>query len=108
MYTVTLITQQGGTGKTMLAINLALAAEALGLRTALVDLGPQASAAGWGDHRESDRPTVAAVPAARLNDALQSARGHGADLALVPLRPGVLDLRALGTTADICTLARAR
>ena len=130
MYTVALIAQKGGTGKTTLAINLAVAAEAAGQRTALVDLGPQASAAGWGDHRESDRPAVAAVPAARLHDALQSARGHGADLAvidtaphseaaalaaarvadlaLVPLRPGVLDLRALATTADICALAGAR
>ena len=69
MYTVTLIAQKGGTGKTTLAINPAVAAEAVGLRTALVDLDLQASAAGWGDHRESDCPVVAAVPAAGLNDA---------------------------------------
>ena len=30
-----------------------------------------------------------------------------ADLALVPLRPGVLDLRALEPTGDICALAGA-
>ncbi len=38
MYTVASISQKGGTGKTALAINLAVAAEALGLRTAVVDL----------------------------------------------------------------------
>ncbi len=129
MYTLTLMAQKGGTGKTTLAIHLAVAAEQAGRRAALVDLDPQASAAGWGDHRGSDRPAVAAVPAARLGDALAAARGHGADLAIIdtaphsqsaalaaaraadlallPLRPGVLDLRALGTTADICQLAGA-
>ena len=129
MYTVTMLAQKGGTGKTTLAINLSVAAEAAGWRVALVDLDPQASAAGWGDHRGAERPAVAAVPAARLADALQAARRHGAqlavidtaphseasaleaaraaDLALVPLRPGVLDLRALGATGDICALAGA-
>ena len=127
MYTLTLIAQKGGTGKTTLAINLSVAAELAGWHAALVDLDPQASAAGWGDHRHGDTPAVAAVPAARLDDALVAARSHGADLAvidtaphsesaalataraadlaLVPLRPAVLDLRALGTTADICSLA---
>ena len=84
MYTLTLIAQKGGTGKTTLAINLSVAAETGGWRTAILDLDPQASAAGWGDQRERDA------------------------LALVPLHPGILDLRALGTTAEICALARAR
>lgn len=129
MYTLTLVAQKGGVGKTTLAINLAVAAEAAGWRAALVDLDPQASAAGWGDQRDSESPAVAAVPPARLEATLRAARGHGAqlavidtaphsessaldavraaDLALVPLRPGVLDLRALGATGNICALAGA-
>ena len=106
MYTVTLIAQKGGTGKTTLAINLAVAAEADGLQTALVDLDPQASAAGWGDHRESDR--LAVIDTAPHSEATALAAARVADLALVPLRPGVLDPRGLGTTADICALAGAR
>ena len=130
MYTLTLLAQKGGTGKTTLAINLAVVAETEGRRAVLIDLDPQASAAGWGDHREEDSPVVAAVPAARLDGALGAARAHGADLAvidtaphsegsalaaaraadlaLIPLRPAILDLRAVGTTADICTLAGGR
>lgn len=113
-----------------LAINLSVAAEAAGLPAALVDLDPQTNAAGWGDHRGREGPAVAAVPPSQLDAALQAVRSHGADLAvidtaphsesaalaaartadltLVPLRPSVLDLRALGTTADICALAGAR
>lgn len=130
MYTLTLIAQKGGTGKTTLAINLSVAAGMAGWRAAILDLDPQASAAGWSDHRERDEPAVVSVPAARLEAALGTARRHGADLALidtaphsqasalaaaraadlalVPLRPGVLDLRALETTAEICALARSR
>ena len=38
MSTLTLIAQNGGTGKTTLAINVSVAAEASGWRAALVDL----------------------------------------------------------------------
>ena len=129
-YTLTLIAQKGGTGKTTLAINLSVAAEIGGWRTAILDLDPQSSAAAWGDQRQRDAPAVVPVPASRLESALETSRRHGADLgvidtaphseasalaaaraadlARVPLRPGVLDLRALGTTAEICVLARAR
>jgi len=124
---ITLIAQKGGAGKTTLSINLAVAAEAAGRRAVLVDIDPQASAAAWGDHRQSDRPVIAAVPPSRLAAALAAGRAHAADLAvldtpphsessalaavrasdlaLIPLRPGILDLRALRATADICALA---
>ena len=130
MYKVTILAQKGGTGKTTICVNLAVAAEAAGWSTAVVDLDPQASAASWGDQREGESPTVVAVPPPRLEAALAAAAQHGAalalidtaphseqtalaaaraaNIALVPLRPGILDLRALGTTIEICTLAGVR
>jgi len=60
MKTVAIISQKGGAGKTTVAIHLAVAAEQRGLRTAVFDLDPQASATtvlGANDHR----PTVADV-----------------------------------------------
>lgn len=127
---ITLIAQKGGTGKTTLAINLAVAAELASLSVVLIDIDPQASAASWGDLRPAGRPVIAAVPASRLNDAIKTAQSHGADvviidtaphsegaalaaaraadLSLIPLRPGILDLRALQSTSDICKLAGTR
>ncbi len=116
MYTLTLVAQKGGTSKTTLAINLSVAAERAGWRAALVDLDPQASAAGWSDYRDAETPAVAAVrrhgadlvviDTAPHSESSALAAALAADFALVPLRPAVLDLRALRATADICALAR--
>ena len=58
MQTLSLIAQKGGTGKTTLALSLAVAAEAAGKTTLIIDLDPQASACKWGDRRTGEAPTV--------------------------------------------------
>ena len=73
MYTIALLAQKGGTGKTTLAVHVAADFEGAGGSAALVDLDPQASAALWGDRRGRS-PFVGAVPAARLEAALAAAR----------------------------------
>lgn len=127
MKTVALISQKGGAGKTTLALHLAVAAIQAGKSAAVIDLDPQASAAGWRDSRQGEEPAVVSAQAARLGQVLEAARRAGADLAiidtaphsessalaaaraadliLIPCRPAILDLRAIGSTIDLARLA---
>ncbi len=127
MHTIAILSQKGGTGKTTLTLHLAVAAELAGHAAAVIDLDPQASAAGWKDSRAGESPVVVPVPSSRLPQALDAASSAGAavtfidtaphasevalaaaeaaDLVLIPCRPGILDLRAIGTTARAIKLA---
>lgn len=128
MKTIAIVSQKGGAGKTTLALHIATAAEAAGLPSVIIDLDPQASAAGWGDSREGEAPVVVALPYTRLGHGLQAATDGGAklavidtaphsdsvaiaaikaaDLVLIPCRAGILDLRAIGTTAELVASAQ--
>ena len=55
MKTVALLSQKGGTGKTTLSLHLAVAAQLAGKDAVVIDLDPQASAAGWKDSRAVSR-----------------------------------------------------
>lgn len=127
MKVVALLSQKGGTGKTTLALHLAVAAERARQVAAVIDLDPQASAAGWKDSRAGESPVVVSVQASRLAHALDLARDGGAeivfldtaphssdaalaaaeaaDLVLIPCRAGILDLRAIGATARLAKIA---
>jgi chromosome partitioning protein len=127
MRTVVIVSQKGGTGKTTLAIHLAVAAEAAGKAAVVIDLDPQASAAAWRDLRRNEGPAVESVQPARLPATLKAAAGAGADLAmidtparsentaldavrvsdlaLIPCRPGFFDTAAMSFTANLLKLA---
>ena len=127
MKTVVIVSQKGGTGKTTLAVHLAVAAERAGKATVVIDLDPQASAASWKDLRKEETPDVAAVPPGRLSQALKAAETAGAalalidtparsentaldavraaDLALIPCRPGYFDTAAMSFTSNLLKLA---
>lgn len=130
MLTVAVIAQKGGSGKTTLAINLAIAAVRAKQQALVVDLDPQGSAAAWGRARESDAPVIVPARAAELTETLTTAREHGAkfvlidtaphaeqpalvaarsaDLVLIPCRASILDLRAITVSHDISALANTR
>jgi chromosome partitioning protein len=128
MKVIAIVSQKGGAGKTTLALHLATAAAAEGLPVAVIDLDPQASAAGWKDSRPQESPVVISLTHTRLAQGLEAARDGGAklvvidtaphseaaamaavraaDLVLIPCRAGILDLRAISTTADLVKLAQ--
>ena len=127
MQTIAILSGKGGAGKTTLAVHLGVAAEAAGHTTAIIDLDPQASALTWKDNRESDTPAVVSAQASRLPQLLKTAEQRGADivfidtaphseaaglaaariaqLVLIPCRPAILDLHAIGATVEIARIA---
>jgi chromosome partitioning protein len=124
MRIIALISQKGGTGKTTLALHLAVAA---GSKSAVIDLDPQASASAWRDLRRIESPPVVSVQPSRLSQALKAAEEAGAslvvidtaphsegsalaaaraaDMIVIPCRPALLDLRAVASSVDIVQLA---
>ena len=127
MKTIAIVSRKGGTGKTTLAISLSVAAEKAGHTTALIDLDPQASAASWRDIREDKTPAVISAHTSRLTQILDLAEKNGATLTildtaphtesaaldaasaaqfiLIPCKPALIDLKAIGSTINIVRLA---
>lgn len=128
MKIVSVISQKGGTGKTTLAENLVVAATLAGVKTVLVDLDSQPTAASWGDRRQpsNEEPTVISAQVARLPQVLDICRrekaalvvidtpprtaeathqaAKTADLVLIPVRPSLNDLETLKALADLLRL----
>lgn len=125
MRTLALVTQKGGTGKTTLAVSLAVAATEAGEKVIALDLDPQGSLAAWGEERDSDAPHVEPLPTGQIGQlpAILAALGKkgftlaildtagtdnpvthaamtAADLCLVPLRPTRLDGLAVAPTVQ--------
>jgi chromosome partitioning protein len=127
MFTTSLIGQKGGTGKTTLALGLAVAAARAGHVVAIIDLDPQASAAKWKDRREDENPAVVSAQASRLKQTMDTARGGGvdfvfidtagrkddsalnaaraSDLVLIPTRPSIVEVETLPEVNDLLRLA---
>jgi chromosome partitioning protein len=129
MKVLAVICRKGGVGKTTIATHLAVAAQKLGLVTAVLDLDPQASSAIWGDARgQGAQPAVVAAQPARLalfikqaeeqdadllildtpphSDATATAVAAKADAILIPTRASGLDVGALPTSIDVARAAR--
>lgn len=127
MHVIAVVAQKGGTGKTTLALSLAVAAHQSGRPTAVIDLDPQATATTWFDRRKEAPPLVISAQPARLARVLQTAIDAGiqflvidtppraeqaalsaiksAHAIVVPCRPAVFDLDTIQTTLELIRLS---
>jgi chromosome partitioning protein len=127
MFTISIIGQKGGTGKTTAVLGLAVAAARAGRDVAVIDLDPQATAANWKDRRNEENPPVVSAQASRLRQTLEAAKSGGvefafvdtagrsddsalnaarvADLVLIPSRPNIVEVETLPQVNDLLRLA---
>ena len=125
-----MLAQKGGTGKTTLAVHLAVEALREGAKVLLVDIDPQASATRWWRRRAASQPDLVQGDGDALPRLLAEAEHRGYDLAIVdtaphssqdatisarlsdrvciPTRPAILDLDAIGASTEIAQRVEAR
>ena len=119
MKVVAVVMQKGGSGKTTLARNLAVA---LGPRVAMLDTDPQGSLTSWFNRRQAVVPPL--VPFERVTDTVADIRATGevdvlvidtaptmsprlaevvglTDLCLIPIRPSPDDLDAVTPALEL-------
>jgi len=124
MRVVTVTSQKGGSGKTTLVRNLAVAA---GDSTMVVDSDPQGSLSSWWNRRAAETPRLAQITADNAGEVLDRLRDAGvklvivdtppsvhpfvgdlvrySDLVLIPVRPSPDDLGAITPTIEIVEAA---
>lgn len=129
MKTMAIISQKGGSGKSTVAVHMAVCAVRQGLHTALIDLDPQGSTYDWFLSRaEQNELNAIQASAGQLGALLKQAKVGGADFVIVdtaphsdstaamtaqladfvlmPCRPARFDLKAIHSTAEIIKLAK--
>jgi chromosome partitioning protein len=117
MHVVSLVTQKGGTGKSTLAVNLAVVAEAAGEKVCILDLDPQGTSTAWYQARPAETPavldhnqagqltetlsklerggyTLAIIDSPGIDSHATRGAMRAAELSLVPVRPSEADLKA--------------
>lgn len=129
MKILVILAQKGGSGKTTLAVHMAVCAARRKLHTALIDLDPQASAYHWNESRAEGRKLdatkstpgqlsallkqaeaggvdLAIIDTAPHSDSAAAVAAQLADLILIPCRPARFDLDAITTTVEIAKIAK--
>lgn len=128
MKVIVTASQKGGSGKTTLVRNLAVAAEARFAPVVMLDTDPQGSLTSWYNRRTAETPQLAHLGGQAIGNVLGQLREAGAglavvdtppsvhpfvrelidaaDLVLVPVRPSPDDLGAIGPTLELIAVDR--
>ena len=105
MKTLAVLARKGGTGKTTVALHLAVAARSAGLSTLLVDLDRQQSSVEWRRQRPSSDLAVEPLKPGALFTRQQDARREGVDLLIVDTGPTLeADVEQAIRCADLCAI----
>jgi chromosome partitioning protein len=95
MKTIVINSQKGGSGKTMLAKHLAVAAEQAGAGPVfIIDTDPQGSLTAWHKKREAETPVRIEVPFDGLAKGLSVLKGKGGKVCIIDSASGRLDVAA--------------
>jgi chromosome partitioning protein len=122
MMVVSFVTQKGGSGKTTLCLNCAVAALSGKKRVVIFDMDEQATAESWYQDREADAPLLVRVKPTELEQALTGAKAkkfdvvlidtpgrdepataaaiRAADFCVIPCRPSPADMKATPATME--------
>jgi chromosome partitioning protein len=128
MRSIAFLSQKGGSGKTTLAVHIAVAAGSNREKAILIDTDPQGSASVWGQARGAKEPNVIKTTAVGTRSLMEEAQTQGGTLAvidtaphtisgidiiaaavdylLIPCRPSVFDLAAIESSVKIAKAAR--
>lgn len=122
MIVFSFVTQKGGSGKTTLAINCAVAGMMAKKRVIIFDMDEQATAENWYQDREADAPLLVRVKPTELEQALIAAKAKKfdvviidtpgrdepataaaiklSDFCIIPCRPSPADMKATPATME--------
>ena len=78
MHTIAIINAKGGSGKTTLALHLAVGDVQQGRNVAVIDLDPQLTAVNWSQRRSLPEPVILGRAVSQLGAELERLAGAGA------------------------------